>query len=60
MGYYRTCPWCGSNLDPAERCECRQRSDEQRHKILALFEQGEDGQITMNFKEVQGGNAKCV
>nr|DAY74122.1 MAG TPA: Rad50 zinc hook motif [Caudoviricetes sp.] len=55
MGYYRTCPWCGSNLDPAERCECRQRAEEQRHKILALFEQGEDGQIAMRLEEKANG-----
>lgn len=24
MGYFRTCPICGSNLDPGERCtDCR-------------------------------------
>ena len=21
--YYRTCPNCGCNLDPDERCDCR-------------------------------------
>ena len=26
---YRTCPYCGSNLDPAERCDCR---DSQPHE----------------------------
>lgn len=20
--YYHTCPYCGANLDPGERCEC--------------------------------------
>lgn len=23
MSYYRTCPHCGSNLDPGEVCECQ-------------------------------------
>lgn len=23
MSYYRTCPHCGANLDPGERCDCR-------------------------------------
>ena len=23
MSYYRTCPYCGVNLDPGERCDCR-------------------------------------
>lgn len=28
--YYWTCPYCGSNLDPEERCDCRnpEQSDE--------------------------------
>ena len=21
--YYHPCPYCGANLDPGERCECR-------------------------------------
>lgn len=20
--YYHTCPYCGANLDPGERCDC--------------------------------------
>lgn len=23
--YYKTCPRCGANLDPGERCECADR-----------------------------------
>lgn len=22
MAYYKTCPNCGANLDPCERCDC--------------------------------------
>lgn len=22
--YYRTCPFCGANLDPGESCRCRE------------------------------------
>lgn len=22
MSYFRTCPICGANLDPGERCDC--------------------------------------
>lgn len=25
MPYYHTCPDCGSNLDPGERCDCREQ-----------------------------------
>lgn len=24
MSYYRTCPYCGSHLDPCERCDCKE------------------------------------
>ena len=24
--YYHTCPLCGANLDPGERCDCRETS----------------------------------
>lgn len=26
--YYRTCPMCGSNLDPGEQCDCEQKGSE--------------------------------
>ena len=34
MSYYRTCPSCGSNLDPCERCDCQERQEAQqiRHR----------------------------
>lgn len=53
--YYRECPWCGSNLDPDERCECRKRAQEQKEKILAMYKDGEDGQITMNLEDMVYG-----
>ena len=24
--YYNACPYCGANLDPGEKCECREKS----------------------------------
>ena len=24
---YHTCPHCGANLDPSERCDCRQKAE---------------------------------
>ena len=30
MAYYRTCPECGSNLDPGEACECRRKKKRAR------------------------------
>ena len=28
MTYYYTCPNCGANLDPGERCDCEKEQDE--------------------------------
>lgn len=28
MAYYHTCPYCGCNLDPGERCDCRTKQKE--------------------------------
>ena len=28
MPYYTTCPHCGANLDPGERCDCRDEQEE--------------------------------
>lgn len=27
MPYYRTCPVCGANLDPWERCTCQDKEE---------------------------------
>lgn len=46
--YYWTCPHCGSNLDPGERCDCR---DEKKKEVKT-----ETSNDTVdNYKSVQGG-----
>ena len=25
--YYHTCPYCGANLDPNEKCDCQQHDE---------------------------------
>lgn len=42
---YRTYPRCGANLDPGERCNCRERTENEPRKnkgkaALALEHQG--------------------
>ncbi len=27
MAMHHTCPYCGSNLDPGERCNCTEKED---------------------------------
>ena len=29
---YKTCPICGANLDPGERCDCRDRTESEPRK----------------------------
>lgn len=43
--YYWTCPYCGNNLDPGEKCDCR---DEKHSEI-------EQSNTADNYKSVQGG-----
>ena len=28
MPYYWTCPYCGANLDPGEKCDCKDKEDD--------------------------------
>lgn len=30
MRYYHTCPCCGANLDPGERCDCEDLAENQQ------------------------------
>ena len=27
LGMFRTCPYCGSNLDPGEKCDCQEKEN---------------------------------
>lgn len=36
MSYYRTCPACGANLDPGERCDCRREPEANCHALANL------------------------
>ncbi len=35
---YNTCPYCGANLDPGEKCDCREEDDEENQKITEISE----------------------
>lgn len=44
MSYYRTCPRCGCNLDPGERCDCESGSRSRVEGRQATF-RGDNGKI---------------
>jgi hypothetical protein len=35
MVIFKTCPHCGSNLDPGEKCECLWRNEVKEEKAAA-------------------------
>ncbi len=32
MPYYNICPYCGSHLDPGERCDCQDKGEPERQE----------------------------
>lgn len=54
MAYYNICPDCGSNLDPGEKCTCRQEKEKciqmmrkQEEKMQNIMKQEKNGQLRM-------------
>lgn len=60
MAYYNTCPHCGSNLDPGERCECESRKEREQEENRIFFGQflkteSHGGQMAFSFDHPRGG-----
>lgn len=53
MAYYNTCPHCGCNLDPGERCDCQDAHERKRIannlKMSELLEVEECQQIELKL-----------
>lgn len=52
--YYRTCPECGSNLDPGERCDCNEEKEsrkEESKRVSRMLQIEESGQMSILFEE---------
>ena len=55
MAYYNVCPDCGCNLDPGEKCDCKnEKAKKQEFFNRRLSVEPESGQFTFVFdsKEV--------
>lgn len=37
MAYYNTCPNCGCNLDPGEKCDCENEKAREQEKRQEFF-----------------------
>lgn len=55
MGFYRTCPYCGSNLDPNEKCECQ----ENERKEAEQYDEAKKNEADEKAVESRG-NTTCV
>ena len=52
--YYRTCPECGSNLDPGEQCDCNEEKEfrkEESKRVSRMLKIEESGQMSILFEE---------
>lgn len=45
--YYIECPYCGSNLDPGEKCDCRDNKEEKTEEMKKLYFSDSNGQMTI-------------
>lgn len=41
MAYYYTCPDCGANLDPGEKCDC-QNNDNKNFKEVSVNDRNQN------------------
>ncbi|MBO5597609.1 MAG: hypothetical protein J5943_03265 [Oribacterium sp.] len=49
MAFYKTCPFCGANLDPGETCDCqteKKHKEEEIEKIVSRLKTEKGGQLT--------------
>ena len=49
MAFYNTCPYCGSHLDPGERCDCQKekaKKEEEMKKLMPKLHAEKGGQLT--------------
>lgn len=49
---YHECEYCGANLDPGERCDCRERLREKTGRFMLLLKNDGTGQMVMNPERI--------
>ena len=47
MAYYNTCPYCGANLDPNEKCECQTEKNKLAKQYQEITSKKPDGQVVL-------------
>lgn len=67
MAYYNTCPNCGSNLDPSEKCDCENEKAKEQERKREFFDrhlkmESRAGQLAFAFDSREGSYEKkmCI
>lgn len=55
MVYYRECHYCGSSLDPDERCDCKNEREKKEDEVREYIKIGKRGQYRLNFDRLERG-----
>lgn len=45
MSYYHSCPDCKANLDPGERCDCKNVKQPVSDRLIIAYDNAENGDI---------------
>lgn len=64
MSYFHTCPLCGANLDPCEKCDCENRMSEDRERaflsLIADFSDAEKRELLLFIQQLEAGLSVTV
>lgn len=52
--FYRKCPICGANLDPAEHCTCHEAEEKNRILFAGMLKTDKDGQMVLKEASAHG------
>lgn len=60
MAYFRQCPYCGANLDPGERCDCREDKPDggKEERNAEAHGKGGGGHVAVLVGDGSGGNSR--
>lgn len=58
MAFYRTCPLCGCNLDPGEKCDCETEKKKQEDFYRSMFRTSKSGQMAFVLDSKEVGYAR--
>lgn len=61
MAYYRTCPFCGSNNDPDEICDCQRKTKEEAAPVAPGTTSGKNPMVSLSIENLKVKiNGRCV